>query len=370
MVAACLVVGAGQAQAATVTFTDPNGAGTCSDWTVPDGVTSIGIAATATAGAPGSRIISGTRFTSGAGGAGSVVSGTLSGLTAGETLHVCVDIPGGGSGIDPDGGGGGPGGGASRVAIDGSPVLVAAGGGGGGDGGFYGSDQPGGAAGMPGGTAGTDGLKQPGAIGGGGGTQSQGGAGGAGDPNCIGYCAPGRDGSGFSGGSPGRGGYGGSITTITGGGGGGGGAGYYGGGGGGAGYTPCDNCSYAGSGGAGGGGGSDFCAGSLPAGTLSSCAVSGSNSDPHSTSASVVFTYSSAPSCLVPKVKGKKLAAAKAAITAAHCSVGKVTKAFSSKVKKGKVISQSPPAGTSGAAGSPVDMKVSRGPVHKKKKKP
>src|SRR5262249_56149000 len=43
--------------------------------------------------------------------------------------------------------------------------------------------------------------------------------------------------------------------------------------------------------------------------------------------------------CVVPKVKGKTLTAAKRAIRKAGCSVGKVTKAFSGKVKKGRVIS-------------------------------
>jgi beta-lactam-binding protein with PASTA domain len=46
--------------------------------------------------------------------------------------------------------------------------------------------------------------------------------------------------------------------------------------------------------------------------------------------------------CTVPKLKGKKLAAAKKALKKAHCAVGKVTKKKSSKKNKGKVISQSP----------------------------
>jgi len=66
--------------------------------------------------------------------------------------------------------------------------------------------------------------------------------------------------------------------------------------------------------------------------------------------------------CVVPKVKGKKLAAAKSAIKRAHCSVGKVTKAFSSRVKKGRVISQKPAPGKKLAAGSKVKLKVSKGP--------
>jgi uncharacterized delta-60 repeat protein len=65
--------------------------------------------------------------------------------------------------------------------------------------------------------------------------------------------------------------------------------------------------------------------------------------------------------CVVPKVKGKTLTAAKKAIRKAHCSAGKVTKAFSRKVKKGRVISQKPQPGKKLAAGSKVKLKVSEG---------
>lgn len=80
---------------------------------------------------------------------------------------------------------------------------------------------------------------------------------------------------------------------------------------------------------------------------------------------SITVLYSGAPSapgCVVPKVKGKKLAAAKGAITSAHCSVGRIGKAFSAKVKRGRVISQSPKPGTNGAAGAKVKLVVSKGP--------
>jgi alpha-tubulin suppressor-like RCC1 family protein len=66
--------------------------------------------------------------------------------------------------------------------------------------------------------------------------------------------------------------------------------------------------------------------------------------------------------CRVPNVKGKKLAVAKRATRKAHCSVGKVTKAYSKRVKKGRVISQKPKPGTTLPAASPVNLKVSEGP--------
>jgi uncharacterized delta-60 repeat protein len=65
--------------------------------------------------------------------------------------------------------------------------------------------------------------------------------------------------------------------------------------------------------------------------------------------------------CVVPKAKGKTLVAAKRAIVKAHCSVGKVTRAFSATVKNGRVISQRPKPGAKLAAGSRVTLKVSKG---------
>ena len=62
--------------------------------------------------------------------------------------------------------------------------------------------------------------------------------------------------------------------------------------------------------------------------------------------------------CHVPKLKGKKLAAAKGAIRAAGCAVGKVTRKPSSPKHKGRVISQRPPAGTSGPTGTKVKLVV------------
>jgi uncharacterized delta-60 repeat protein len=65
--------------------------------------------------------------------------------------------------------------------------------------------------------------------------------------------------------------------------------------------------------------------------------------------------------CVVPKVKGKTLLAAKRAIRQAHCSVGTVTRVFSATVKKGHVISTKPKPGTKLAAGSKIKLKVSKG---------
>lgn len=67
------------------------------------------------------------------------------------------------------------------------------------------------------------------------------------------------------------------------------------------------------------------------------------------------------PPCIAPSVKGRTLAKAKAQIKEGHCGVGKVTRAFSSKVKKGRVISQNPVAHWRNAPGSKINLIVSKG---------
>jgi hypothetical protein len=76
----------------------------------------------------------------------------------------------------------------------------------------------------------------------------------------------------------------------------------------------------------------------------------------------VTATFTKLPAqCVVPNVKGKKLAAARTAITHAHCAVGKISKAASKKVPKGKVISQKPTPGKHLTAGAKVNLVVSKG---------
>lgn len=65
--------------------------------------------------------------------------------------------------------------------------------------------------------------------------------------------------------------------------------------------------------------------------------------------------------CVVPNVVKKTLAAAKAAITAGRCGVGTIRHATSTKIAKGKVISQLPSAGTALKKGSKVGIVVSSG---------
>jgi hypothetical protein len=67
------------------------------------------------------------------------------------------------------------------------------------------------------------------------------------------------------------------------------------------------------------------------------------------------------PRCSVPNVVGKKPAAAKSSIKKKHCRTGKVGYAYSTKVAKGRVVSQSRRAGRVLAPGAKINIVVSRG---------
>jgi serine protease AprX len=65
--------------------------------------------------------------------------------------------------------------------------------------------------------------------------------------------------------------------------------------------------------------------------------------------------------CKVPNVKGKTVPKARAALKARRCRLGKVTKAFSGKVKKGRVITQTKRPGRALPRNTAVGVKVSKG---------
>jgi Tol biopolymer transport system component len=65
--------------------------------------------------------------------------------------------------------------------------------------------------------------------------------------------------------------------------------------------------------------------------------------------------------CIVPNVKGKTLQAAKTAIKRHACRVGKIRRVFSTKAKKGHVISQRPHPGAQRSSGTTVSLAVSKG---------
>jgi hypothetical protein len=81
------------------------------------------------------------------------------------------------------------------------------------------------------------------------------------------------------------------------------------------------------------------------------------------TSVTATFARSFKPprACVVPQVRGKPIRTAKAAIARGHCKVGTITRAYSTRVKTGRVISQKPAAGKRLKSGSKVRLTVSRG---------
>ena len=78
--------------------------------------------------------------------------------------------------------------------------------------------------------------------------------------------------------------------------------------------------------------------------------------------ASVRVTFDAKPlACVVPGVEGRTLARAETEIRRSLCSVGKVRHSFSGKVRKGRVVSQSPQALARLKRGAKVDLVVSKG---------
>jgi uncharacterized repeat protein (TIGR01451 family) len=92
-----------------------------------------------------------------------------------------------------------------------------------------------------------------------------------------------------------------------------------------------------------------------------SLSVASPSPDPSSSNNTAVAKTTVRAPCIVPNVRGRLLPSAKRALARAHCRTGKVTRRYSSKVKKGRVISQEEPAGTRLDPGTRVDLVVSRG---------
>ena len=67
------------------------------------------------------------------------------------------------------------------------------------------------------------------------------------------------------------------------------------------------------------------------------------------------------PPCVVPNVVGRKLAAARSAIRARHCRLGRVRHVASSAKKRGKVVRESPRAGKRLGADAKVRLWIGRG---------
>jgi hypothetical protein len=90
------------------------------------------------------------------------------------------------------------------------------------------------------------------------------------------------------------------------------------------------------------------------------CVVT-TNADTTVTASFSLITSPAPRPCVVPKVKGKTLKAAKRAIKSHACSVGKIRHAASRRMKKGHVISQKPKPGRHLRHGAKVNLVVSKG---------
>jgi hypothetical protein len=81
----------------------------------------------------------------------------------------------------------------------------------------------------------------------------------------------------------------------------------------------------------------------------------------NSSSAARIVNYNPLP-CIVPRLAGKTLARARSALASADCTAGRLLKARSRTVGRGRVISSSPVAGARLRPGGAVRLVVSRGP--------
>jgi hypothetical protein len=386
---------AADAQAESVIF---NSIGAEQTFVVPAAVTSLHVVAVGGKGADGET----EGEPAGAGGFGASVSADLV-VDPGATLYVEVGgngIPSFTGGAAFNGGGsggtglnlgfGGGGGGASDLqtvpsaagpSALGSRLIVASGGGGGGGGGHLGDGGDGGAGYYTAGGVHSE-VGEPGEQGEDGGANCESGSnngceGGGGQPSEAGFggfgscIASGADGGLGMGGAGGRAEEDFQEDRCSSGGGGGG--GYYGGGGGGSGGKYSEEGLFNGARGEGGGGGggssywgpgtADVSASvdtsGVPQITLSYTVPTGSGAGNGGGSAGGGGSpgpLPSQPTCRVPDVKGKKLGVAKKKLDRADCKLGAVTKKAGITVRNGKVVKQSPKAGTRRAAGTKIKV--------------
>jgi len=68
-----------------------------------------------------------------------------------------------------------------------------------------------------------------------------------------------------------------------------------------------------------------------------------------------------APPCVVPRVRGKSLKATRRAMAAAHCAVGRINRAYSRTIRKGRVVTEKPGPGRKLHEGAKVVLTVSKG---------
>jgi hypothetical protein len=92
-----------------------------------------------------------------------------------------------------------------------------------------------------------------------------------------------------------------------------------------------------------------------------SCSAAGGFGDTAGSLQGLLIGTAKAPPCVVPRLKGKTLRTAKRSIRAHSCSVGRIRHAASRRIKKGRVISQRPRAGSRRQYLAKVNLVVSKG---------
>ena len=104
--------------------------------------------------------------------------------------------------------------------------------------------------------------------------------------------------------------------------------------------------------------------------TVSSKAIDGNPANDSATVTTIVAKAAPPVLCVVPKLRGLRLKGAKKALRASHCKPGKVSRRYSGKINKGKVLRGGRKAGKVLPADSEVKLTVSRGarPEHKGRK--
>jgi hypothetical protein len=103
-------------------------------------------------------------------------------------------------------------------------------------------------------------------------------------------------------------------------------------------------------------------AGSRFTGWSGDCSGTGNCALTMSANHAVTATFAKVVKCKVPKLVGLTLKKARAKLRKVHCRLGKVTRAFSRRKSKGRVLRQKPKAGKTLLAGSKVKLTIGKGP--------
>jgi PASTA domain len=100
---------------------------------------------------------------------------------------------------------------------------------------------------------------------------------------------------------------------------------------------------------------------SVSCSSVGNCSALGAAFDSRGRFVGLLFDSTSTRPCVVPRLKGKTLNAAKRSIRSHDCSLGRIEHARSPEIKQGRVISQTPKPGIHLRRKANVDLVVSKG---------